>query len=200
MTVDCVDFSIPNQGPAFSSHKFGKKSGLRYEIAVCIQTGEPVWIHGPFPCGRYNDITIFRLALLHNLEEGERVEADDGYIGEHPAHIKCPRGFANEEITEFMQQRVRNRQETINNVLKFWNILRQMYKSIDHIDRHGDVVRTILITKMEAIKQGETLFQCGYKDPPYYNDDSEDDDSDSEAQTDLGSSEDEVLEIDMDDL
>ena len=73
-----------------------------------------------------------------------------------------------------------------------------MYKSIDHIDRHGDVVRTILITKMEAIKQGETLFQCGYKDPPYYNDDSED--SDSEAQTDLGSSEDEVLEIDMDDL
>jgi hypothetical protein len=25
------------------------------------------------------------------LEEGERVEADDGYVGEAPRHVKCPK-------------------------------------------------------------------------------------------------------------
>ena len=83
MSVDGTDFRIPNRGRAFYSHKF-KKSGLRYEVAVCIKTGKIVWINGPFQCGCFPDITIFQDALMHELLEGERVEADDGYIGEAP--------------------------------------------------------------------------------------------------------------------
>ena len=178
ISVDCVDFAIPNQGPAFSSHKFKKKSGLRYEIAICIQTGTVVWINGPYPCGRYPDITIFRDALMLHLSEAERVEADDGYVGEAPRHIKCPKSFTNPQETLFMQQRVRNRQETINKRLKDWGILRQMFRHVEQLCSHGSVVRTILVLEQIAINQGEPLFQTGYKDPPYNNNNNADDDDD----------------------
>ena len=67
------------------------KSGLRYEICLCIRTGDLVWVNGPFPCGNYPDISIFRSSLMSHLEEFERVEADDGCIGEHPQYIKSQR-------------------------------------------------------------------------------------------------------------
>lgn len=191
---------MPNHGPDYASHKFNKKSGLRYEICLNIQTADVVWIHGPFPCGKWPDINIFREALMHHLDNGERVEADDGYVGEHPMHIKCPKGFANGEETLYMQQRVRSRQETINNNLKFWGILREVYTQ--DMVKHGDVVRAILITKQIAINQGETLFQCGYKDPPFDNNDEEDDgDDECEYEEDQDDEEEEgVMEIDDADL
>jgi hypothetical protein len=46
---------------------------------------------GPFPCGDWLDIEVFRFALKHLLEDSERVEADDGFVGEDPAHIKVPK-------------------------------------------------------------------------------------------------------------
>lgn len=187
VSVDGVDFQISQHGAGFSSHKFGKKSGLRYEIALCIQTGDVVWVNGPFPCGRWNDLTIFRSGLMTELDYAERVEADDGYVGEHPQYVKCPAGFANPPECEFMQQRVRNRQETINNRLKFWGILKQFFRHREFLCRHGDVVRAILVITQLAIDQGEKLFPCGYKDPPFNttsttgnnnsSDDGDDDDS-----------------------
>lgn len=75
---------------AFRSHKF-KHAGLRYEIAVCILTGDIVWVIGPFPCGAWPDISIFRFALKYLLDENERVEADDGYIGEDPLKNQGPK-------------------------------------------------------------------------------------------------------------
>jgi len=57
---------------------------LRYELAVDIKTGYLVWINGPFPAGAFPDVSIFRSCLAHELDEDERVEADDGYIGEAP--------------------------------------------------------------------------------------------------------------------
>lgn len=143
VTVDCTDVKCPNWGPIFSTYKHGKKGGLRYEIAICIQTGHIVWINGPFPAGRFNDITIFRSSLLSFLDEDERVEADDGYIGEAPLHIKCPKSFANPEETEYMQQRVRSRQETINKRLKDWNVLQVPYRH--EPEDHGWVFRACAV-------------------------------------------------------
>jgi hypothetical protein len=62
------------------SHKFNRP-GLRYELAVCIQTGEIVSVSGPFPPGQFTDSTIFQLGIMEELEEGEMVEADAGYEG-----------------------------------------------------------------------------------------------------------------------
>jgi hypothetical protein len=124
-----------------------------------------VWINGPYECGKWNDIMIFRNALLTELAPNERVEADDGYRGEHPQKIKCPCGIANLEETEFMQQRIRNRQETINKRFKDWGAMRQLWRH--EIPRHGEAFRVIAIILQLSINDGEKMFECGYRDPPY---------------------------------
>ena len=96
MSVDGTDFLIKN--PHDGRYKYWysyklKKPGLRYEVGVSIGCGDIVWIHGPYPCGHYNDIKIFRSALKNWLEEGERVIADDGYVGEAPGHVLCPKAI-----------------------------------------------------------------------------------------------------------
>jgi hypothetical protein len=94
MTIDGTDFRVPQTGEAktgnwFASHKYAGKSALRYEIGVSIIGGNLVWIQGPYPAGRFNDIAIFNKVLRHFLEPNERVEADNGYVGTTDK-IKCP--------------------------------------------------------------------------------------------------------------
>lgn len=110
LSVDGTDFQIEELGNKFYSHKF-LGSALRYEVAICILTGDILWIHGPFEPGLYPDISIFRNALKHHLSQNERVEADDGYVGDSPEHVKCPKSFTLLEETKFIQTRVRSRQE-----------------------------------------------------------------------------------------
>jgi hypothetical protein len=62
-----------------------------------------VWINGPYPASWFNDVTIFRSCLLTFLDEDERVEAENGYVGEEPMHIKCPNSFVNPEECKYMQ-------------------------------------------------------------------------------------------------
>ena len=86
ISVDGTDCPIPYQQAvpeAWYTKKFNGH-GLRYEIGVCIITGYIVWLMGPFPCGDWPDIVCFRYALRQMLDASERVEADDGYIGEDP--------------------------------------------------------------------------------------------------------------------
>jgi hypothetical protein len=175
ISVDGTDFRIAEQGKLFYSHKF-KKSGLRYEVALCIATGDIVWVNGPYECGMWPDISIFRDSLMSHLCLNERCEVDDGYIGEHPRYCKCPKGFANPEETLFMQQRVRNRQETVNKRFKDWGLLKQVYRHA--ISSHGVAFRAIAVITQLAINSGEALFECGYRDPPYGNDGGDDDDDD----------------------
>ena len=182
VSCDGTDFRISQHGSDYASHKFAKKSGLRYEVCLCILTGDIVWIHGPFPCGKWPDINIFQNSLVSFLGQFERVEADDGYIGEAPLRVKCPKSFANPKETEFMQQRVRNRQETVNKRFKDWGILRQLFWHDEHLAQHGDVFRAIANLTQISINNGEKLFSTGYRDPPYTNtaynaDDSEESDN-----------------------
>ena len=86
----------------FFTHKFGE-SGVQYEIALCLLTGDYVWVHRPFECCPWPDINIFNHSLKHHLSPFERVEVDDGYVGGAPLHIKCPASFTNLEETLFMQ-------------------------------------------------------------------------------------------------
>lgn len=106
----------------FWSYKF-KKSGLRYEVALCIKTGDICWWNGPFQPGVYNDDMVFNKGLAGMLEEGERVETDRGYRGSSPQYVKCPGTVTADPDKAEMQQRVRSRQETCNKRLKQWNIL-----------------------------------------------------------------------------
>ena len=142
ISIDGTDVRIPQQGPAipgnpFSSFKFKGKCGLRYEIGVDILAGNIVWVNGPFAAGKYPDVEIFRLGLMHWLDEFERVEADDGYIGEAPQKVKCPGCASNPTENKEMQNRVRSRHESLNGRLKNWEILKVLYRH--DLMEHGNV-------------------------------------------------------------
>lgn len=72
VSVDGTDFQIcePSKfDEKWFSHNFNGPS-VRYEIAVCIQTGWIVWINGPFPCGT-PDLCIARSGLvIYELDMG----------------------------------------------------------------------------------------------------------------------------------
>ena len=55
--------------PSYNSHKFNA-AGLRYGISTCIQTGEIVSCHGPFPVGNWPDINIYRTNVKPTLAPG----------------------------------------------------------------------------------------------------------------------------------
>ena len=110
---------IPQQGPAipgnpFSSFKFKGKCGLRYKIGVDILAGNIILANGPFAAGKFSDVKIFCLGLMHWLDEFERVEADDGYIREAPQKVKCSGCTSNLTKNKAMQNHVRSRHKSLN--------------------------------------------------------------------------------------
>jgi len=166
MSIDGTDFEILQQGPAvkgnaFGSHKYAGKSALRYELGIDILAGNLVWVGGPYPAGAWPDIKIFKNELAHLLEPGERVEADNGYVG-HPDKIKCPNNDCNPTENLGMQARVRSRHETFNGRLKFWGILGQVYRH--DIRVHGSVFYACAVITQLAIMNGEPLFEVEYGD------------------------------------
>ena len=178
MSVDGVDFRIPNHGRKFYTHKWKFDSALRYEAAVSIIHGDLVWINGPYEPGIWNDLMIFRNSLLSHLDEGERVEADDGYVGAAPRYVKCPKSMGSHgETTADMQSLVRSRHETINKRFSQWMILKSRYRGPVH--KHGMAFRTVAIITQLCIDHGEKLFDVAYEDPDwdnYYFDESDGED------------------------
>jgi hypothetical protein len=134
---------------------------LRYELGVSILGGGQVWIQDPYTAGKYTDIKIFNKVLRHFLDPGERVEADEGYIG-HLDKIKCPQNVGNPAEKWAMQGRVRVRHKMLNMRLKNWGILSQVYRP--DIMRHGDVFRACAVVTQLTIESGEPLFEVEYKD------------------------------------
>lgn len=97
MTIDGTDMPVEMRyDEEYFSHKF-KGRGLRYEVGVCIQTGDIVWINGPFPCGKRSDLGIARQGVIGALKEGERVEADAGYEGE-AYRINTPNDYMPKDV------------------------------------------------------------------------------------------------------
>ena len=159
--MDGTDFRLAMKyRKEFWSFKF-KESGLRYEVGINIATGDICWWHGPFVCGKYNDLTIFQNALQLHLEDGERVEADMGYKGAAPFYVKCPGGVWSDPNTEELQKRVRSRHETCNNRLKKWNILKVPY--CHNVLEHQSIFGAI-ITLVQLSFGSNPLYQVVYDD------------------------------------
>ena len=135
ITVDGVDCIVEQRGKVWYSQKF-KRGGLRYELGICIRTGDLVWIHGPFPPGDWNDLMIFWHALKHQLHPGECVEADDGYKAEDPEVVRAPAGVrAMEDMRWHMKRsKARRRHETINQRIKQYSVLTDRFRN--DINKH----------------------------------------------------------------
>jgi hypothetical protein len=76
--------------------------------------------------------------------------------------IKCPRNDTNPAVKQAMQGRVRTHQEMLNELLKNWGILSQVF--CHHISMHGDVYRACVVLTQLTTKNGKPLFKVEYKD------------------------------------
>ena len=121
-----------------------------------------MWINGPYECGMWNDIMIFRDSLMSFLGPNERAEADDGYVGESPLHIKCPNSFTNDISGSEMQQRICACHETVNKRFKQWGCLQNKFRH--DILKHAEVFRAVAVITQIAIETGEPLFEVNYID------------------------------------
>ena len=113
MSIDGTDFRITQKGPAFASHKYAGKLALRRELGINILAGNAVWVGEPYPTGKWNNLKKISNKLAHCLEPGERMEANNGYIG-HADKVKCPNNDCHSEENLVMQARVRSCHETFN--------------------------------------------------------------------------------------
>jgi hypothetical protein len=160
VTVDGTDFRIEEPTPfsrKWYSHKFNGPA-VRYELAVCIQTGDIVWINGPFKAGRWPDLKIFRRNLKEKLAPGEMVEADNGYPGE-PDHVRTADGFVS-RADDRAKWRVRYRHESVNRRLKQWGCLKQVYRH--ELKLHKTVFAAVAVITQLAFENGEPPFQVRY--------------------------------------
>jgi len=160
VTIDGTDFRICEQHPfnkRWYSHKF-RGPGVRYEVAVCIQTGDIVWINGPYPCGRWPDIKIFRHRLIHKLLPGEKVEADGGYRGQSDK-VRTP-GMIASLVDQKAKENARARQETVNKRFKQWGCLGQVYRH--EVDDHHRLFTAVAVCTQICLENGEPLYQVRY--------------------------------------
>ena len=96
------------------------------------------------------------------LGPNEQAEADDGYVGELPLHIKCPKCFTNPKEKLAMQGQVRPHHETVHKRFKQWGCLLQRF--CHNITRHAEVFHAVAVITELAIENGEPLFEVNYSD------------------------------------
>ena len=156
MSVDGTDFKIQEPSPFWKgwySHKF-KGPAVRYEVAICIATGDIVWINGPYPAGFFSDLRIFRFVLKGLLYPWEMVEVDLGYRGE-PLHCSTKEHYR-DEVQCIEKSTVRARHETVNERFKNWNCLHDTFRH--DVVKHKDVFRAVAAITQLVIQTESPLF------------------------------------------
>jgi hypothetical protein len=95
---------------------------------------------------------------MHTLDLNERVEADDGYIGEDPVHVKTPSG---PRIDTPAEQRykstLRMRHETVNKRIKTFGCLSTKHFRHDAVF-HSGCFRAVAVLIQLSIERGHPLF------------------------------------------
>ncbi len=160
MSVDGTDFQILEPNPfwrGWFSHKF-KGPGLRYEVAICIQTGWIVWVNGPFAAGHWNDVKIFKGWLKQLLYPGEKVEADNGYPDEK---VSRPDQNCSNYANYLCKADVRGRHETVNRRFKQFQCLKQVFRHDKQ--KHVHCFNAVAVITQLLIENGEPLYQVYYR-------------------------------------
>eukprot|EP00804_Cyclotella_cryptica_P002591 CCRYP_010417-RA/>CCRYP_010417-RA protein AED:0.07 eAED:0.04 QI:0/0/0/1/1/1/2/0/297 len=159
ITIDGTDVPVQHKfDPKLCSHKF-KSNGLKYEVGVCIQTGNIVWINGPFRAG-VHDITISRQAVIGALNEGEMIKADGGYEGE-PFYIKIPDDCTSSE-QRYMKTVTRSHHETANKRFKIFEVLERLFRH--PFNKHSSCFRAVAVITQLNIEYGHPLYSVEYFD------------------------------------
>jgi hypothetical protein len=167
VTVDGTHFKICNKyrpnskkyNTNWYTYKFNS-AGVSYEMAVCIKTGDIVWINGPFPAAT-PDISIFRFRLRDILAPGEKVIADRGYRGD--SKVVTPYDYRSHQHKLAMGV-LRARHETVNRRFKTFGALQQCFRHTPH--KHHMFFRAAAVLIQIGHKNGYSHFHVvGYVDP-----------------------------------
>lgn len=142
----------------WSSHKLGGKPGVNYELAVTINHPRLVWVYGPTPPGKMNDIKVFKSKLMNIMKQrlpGRRLIGDSGYSGV-PDLISTKNEFDPREVSEF-KDRVMARHETYNQRLKCYGVLTKHFRHEDRIQVHGICFRAVCVHVILQMRHGHGL-------------------------------------------
>jgi len=149
LSVDGTHCPIEEPRPfstKWSSFKLGGKPGVNYEIGLSIMESKLVWVYGPTPPGKYNDLEVFRCALKQKLPPGKRAIGDKGYSGEQDFISTC-NDLDPRELAAF-KERVLARHETFNKRLKIFSCLTTKFRH--GVDNHKIAFEAVcVITALE---------------------------------------------------
>ena len=156
VSVDCTDCPI-NEPRPFSVEWYSHKTssaGVRYEIAVSLQTSQIVWANGPYACGANPDVTIFRSDLKTKLHTNEFVVTDSGYGDE-----KCITPPGSNHSDHKVLAEIRARHEIMNKRLKQFFILSHRFRHA--LEQHVDCFHAVCnLTQLNL--EHEPLFYIAY--------------------------------------
>ena len=157
-TIDGVHCPINEPRPfskQWSSHKFGGKPAVNYELVVCLNKPRLAWCYGPIKPGKYNDISTFRRKLKRVMEyehSGLRLIGDRGYRDE-PELISTKNELDPEELAEF-KDRASARHETFNQRLKCFKCLKVQWRH--GVETHKVAFEACCALVMLQINSGST--------------------------------------------
>ena len=93
--------------------------------------------------------------MMSMLDNRERVEADDGYIGESPEFCKCPGSDTSYNCQKKMRAHVRMCHEHVNECFK--NFQSMNVKFHHGITKHRLVFRAVAVVTQLLMESGESL-------------------------------------------
>lgn len=141
---------VLSKDPALSSHKFGGKPGLAYELALSIFESKLVWMKGPEK-PKNNDRSIYVSELKNKIPPGKKVVADRGYRNARDPTVATPNSHDPEELRTF-KARARMRQETFNGRIHNYKCMAVEFRH--GIERHEtcfESICVILCYEMELV-------------------------------------------------
>lgn len=168
-SVDGVDFRILGKklhdgqpDKRYYSFKF-KAPGLRYMVVLPIRSSDIVFLAGPYLPGLYNDLQIFRMSgVKDEMEQTEKMEADDGYLGEHPAFCMVPSGEETRQDQQKLRGRVRMQHEHVNKRMKQFGCLLNCFRH--GVEKHSYCFRAVAVITKLAMQAGEETIDVGEYD------------------------------------
>ena len=152
ISLDGTDFRIMEPSdfdPKWWSHKFNGPA-LRYEIGICIRTGDIVWAHGGVPCGEWPDLRLARNLILDSLFEGEKIIADKGYNDLNFFH------FPNGNDEDQQLRKILARHETVNRRIKQFCCMNYKFRHSLHL--HPRFFHAVVNLTQLMIENGEPLY------------------------------------------
>ena len=98
------------------------------------------------------------LNLVHQLEPGEQMEADNGCSGKAPECVVCPDSCTTREESLSVMKRVKGHHEAMNKHLKNWKCVKGSLDvkgpAVDRMHKHGTLFHACAIVKQMALQMG----------------------------------------------